>query len=117
MASIICAREVYCLRATNSVRNILYNYSRPLRSASVGILCLFLAIFVLQGCASKDADAGGGGGGGGKGGGKGKGKGGGGGGPVPVVVTSVTQRDVPIEISVVGNAVAGPADATHVPDE
>jgi multidrug efflux system membrane fusion protein len=105
MAGIIRAREVYCLRATNSVRNILYTYTRPLRSASVGILCLILAIFVLQGCASKDADAGGGGGGG-KGGGKGKGKGGGGGGPVPVVVTSVTQRDVPIEISVVGNVEA-----------
>jgi len=77
-----------------------------LRNAVVGILCLFLAIFVLQGCASKDADAGGNGGGGGKGGGKGKGKGGGAGGPVPVVVASVTQRNVPIEISVVGNVEA-----------
>ena len=77
-----------------------------------GLACLALASFVIHGCtadpAASSADSGKGGGGG-KGGGKGGGRGGrslDGGGPVPVVVTTVTKRDVPIEIAVVGNVEA-----------
>ena len=69
---------------------------------------LLLACFLINGCANPNAaentgnDSGKGGG---------KGKGGGrrsfdGGGPVPVVVAKVEQRDVPIEVAVVGNVEA-----------
>jgi multidrug efflux system membrane fusion protein len=67
-----------------------------------GIVCLALASIALTGCAGEtpSADSG-------KGGGKGgRGRGGDGGGPVPVVVTKVTKRDVPIELTVVGNVEA-----------
>jgi len=66
------------------------------------------ALLMLHGCAGSTtvgADSSGGGKGGGKG------KGGGrrsfdGGGPAPVVVAKVSQRDVPIEVTVVGNVEA-----------
>ena len=69
---------------------------------------------MLHGCAGSTTVADGGGdsgkGGGGKSGGKSGGKAGrrsfDGGGPVPVVITTVTQKDVPIEVAVVGNVEA-----------
>jgi multidrug efflux system membrane fusion protein len=70
-------------------------------------VCLTAALLLLHGCAGSatvsGTDTGGGG--------KGKGKGGGrrsfdGGGPSPVVVAKVSQKDVPIEVSVVGNVEA-----------
>ncbi len=62
----------------------------------------------MYGCAGAGtpAAADGGGGKGGKGGGKGRGRGGDGAGPVPVVVAKVSQKDVPIEVSIVGNVEA-----------
>ena len=68
----------------------------------VGLLCLLLAAVVIQGCSKGDvsADAPGG-----KGGKKGKGRGGDGG-PVPVVAAKVSQKNVPIEVSAVGNVEA-----------
>jgi membrane fusion protein, multidrug efflux system len=73
-------------------------------------VCLSLASFMMHGCAGAGTPAAdnsdGGKGGGGKGGGKGKGRGGDGGGPVPVVVAKVSQKDVPVEVSVVGNVEA-----------
>jgi multidrug efflux system membrane fusion protein len=72
--------------------------------------CLAVASFAIHGCTgSTTADSNDPGGG--KGSGKTGGKGGGrrsfdGGGPVPVVTAKVTQRDVPIEVSVVGNVEA-----------
>jgi multidrug efflux system membrane fusion protein len=68
----------------------------------VGLVCLLSAALVIQGCnkgdVSADAPAG-------KGGKKGKGRGGDGG-PVPVVVAKVVQKNVPIEVSAVGNVEA-----------
>jgi multidrug efflux system membrane fusion protein len=63
---------------------------------------LAILALALAGCGTTttaDGDSGGGG----KKGGRGKG---GGGGPVPVVVATATQKDVPIEISAVGNVEA-----------
>ena len=69
-------------------------------------VCLSMASFLMHGCAGagtpNSADSGKGGG---KGGGRGKGKGGDAG-PVPVVVAKVSQKDVPVEVSVVGNVEA-----------
>jgi membrane fusion protein, multidrug efflux system len=69
---------------------------------------LLLACFFVHGCAGTTTTADGGGDSG-KGGGKGGGKGRrsfDGGGPVPVVVAKVEQKDVPIEVAVVGNVEA-----------
>jgi multidrug efflux system membrane fusion protein len=70
------------------------------------LACLAVASLAMHGCAgaTDTADTG-------KGGGKGSKNGGGrrsfdGGGPVPVVTAKVTEKDVPIEISVVGNVEA-----------
>src|SRR5579862_5694110 len=73
---------------------------------------VILAALMLQSCGSAGGDAStdpsksGKGGGPGGGGGKGKGRSLDGGGPVPVVTAKVTQRDVPIDLSVVGNVEA-----------
>lgn len=68
----------------------------------MGLVFLLSAALVIQGCnkgdVSADAPAG-------KGGKKGKGRGGDGG-PVPVVVAKVVQKNVPIEVSAVGNVEA-----------
>jgi membrane fusion protein, multidrug efflux system len=68
------------------------------------MICLWVALLILSGCAksdsASDAPAGK------KGGKKGRGGRGGDGGPVPVVVAKVTQKNVPIEISAVGNVEA-----------
>jgi membrane fusion protein, multidrug efflux system len=70
---------------------------------------LALAALALNGCTGSTTDASSGDGGGGN---KGGGKGGrgkrsfDGGGPAPVTVAKVSQRDVPIELSVVGNVEA-----------
>ncbi len=71
---------------------------------------IIVASFGLHGCSSSptettDATAKGKGGGGG-GGGRGRGRSLDGGGPVPVVVAKVGQKDVPIELTVVGNVEA-----------
>jgi multidrug efflux system membrane fusion protein len=71
-------------------------------------VCLALAAIALNGCAGSTTDASDGGSGKG---GKGGGKAGGrrsleGGGPAPVTVAKVSQKDVPIEVSVVGNVEA-----------
>lgn len=66
-----------------------------------------MASFLMHGCAGSDTTTSTDSGKGGKGGGRGKGgRGGDGGGPVPVVVAKVSQKDVPIEVSVVGNVEA-----------
>ncbi len=72
-----------------------------------------MAALFLHGCGSTGGDTStdpnakkGGGGAPGGGGGKGKGRSLDGGGPVPVVTAKVTQRDVPIDLSVVGNVEA-----------
>lgn len=69
-----------------------------------------VALVSLQGCSGKtsaDASTKDGGGRGGRGGFGGRGRGrGDGGGPVPVVVATVSQRDVPINIDVIGNVEA-----------
>ncbi len=72
---------------------------------------LALACFLMNGCAGSTTVADGSPEPGKSGGGKSGGKAGGrrsfdGGGPVPVVVATVTQKDVPIEVSVVGNVEA-----------
>jgi multidrug efflux system membrane fusion protein len=72
-----------------------------------GLVCLAMATLATQGCtkattASADAPGGGPPAGGGKGGGR-RGEGGG---AVPVLVAKVAIRDVPIELSVVGNVEA-----------
>jgi multidrug efflux system membrane fusion protein len=77
-------------------------------AASVAVV---LACFMMNACAGSTTVADGGGGDSGKPGGGGKsGKGGrrsfDGGGPVPVVIAKVTQKDVPIEVAVVGNVEA-----------
>jgi multidrug efflux system membrane fusion protein len=71
--------------------------------ASLGFLCLALASFVIQGCSKTDQAASQDGGG--KKGGK-KGKGGGDFGPVPVEVARVIRKDVPIDLTAVGNVEA-----------
>jgi multidrug efflux system membrane fusion protein len=78
-----------------------------------GFVCLLLASLAIHGCTGKDSTAAADGGttptgGSGKGGGK---AGGGrrsfeGSGPVPVVVAKVAQKNVPIEVAVVGNVEA-----------
>ena len=70
--------------------------------AIAGVLLLTFAVLATQGCGSTGASSGpGGGGGGGKGGRRGEG-----GGPVPVVVATVSQKDVPINIDIIGNVEA-----------
>jgi len=83
----------------------------PIRAKTwAAFACLAVASLAIHGCTgSTTADSNDPGGG--KGSGKTGGKGGGrrsfdGGGPVPVVTAKVTQRDVPIEVSVVGNVEA-----------
>jgi multidrug efflux system membrane fusion protein len=76
-------------------------------SAGSGMICLLsgtLAVMLaLAGCSKSDAPADTAQKGGGKKGGRG---GRGGGGPVPVVAAKVTRRDVPIEVTAVGNVEA-----------
>jgi multidrug efflux system membrane fusion protein len=75
------------------------------RSWILQVACLFLVLF-LTGCsntgasASSGAEPGGGGGGGKKGGRKGQG------GDVPVTVAVAAQKDVPVEVQVIGNVEA-----------
>jgi membrane fusion protein, multidrug efflux system len=71
------------------------------KSVWVLFLSCLLAV-VLAGCGESGASAGSAPGGAGKGGGGRKG----GGGDVPVLVTKVTQRNVPVEIQVIGNVEA-----------
>lgn len=84
----------------------------PTRAKLWGVFAvIFAASFGLHGCSSSptadstDPNAKGKGGGGG-GGGRGRGRSLDAGGPVPVVVAQVGQRDVPIELTVVGNVEA-----------
>jgi multidrug efflux system membrane fusion protein len=78
----------------------------------VAFALVFAVSFALQGCGSApttdgtDPNAKAKGSGFGGGGGKGKGRSLDGGGPVPVVVAKVAQKDVPIELTVVGNVEA-----------
>jgi membrane fusion protein, multidrug efflux system len=65
------------------------------------VLALGTAAVLLAGCSSGQVSATGGGGGGGKGGKKGFG-----GGDVPVTVAVASQKDVPVEIQVIGNVEA-----------
>ena len=71
------------------------------RIASTGLLCAVLfGVFLLQGCSgTTTADGGGSAAKGGKG-------GKGGGGAVPVITAKVGQKDVPIDVAVVGNVEA-----------
>src|SRR5579872_5850759 len=86
--------------------------STPLTRAKTWavFVCLAAASLAMHGCAgSTTADSTDPASGAGKGGGKGKGGGRrsfDGGGPVPVVTAKVTQKDVPIEVTVVGNVEA-----------
>lgn len=81
------------------------SFSSTWRSRQFRILVALLTALLLCACgALPTADTGGGDGGKGKG--KGKGKNAGGGGPVPVVVAQSSLKNVPIEISVVGNVEA-----------
>jgi multidrug efflux system membrane fusion protein len=75
------------------------NYPRK-RAGEVacGLLLLAAAVLVMQGCAKTEDAAS-------QGGGK-KGKKGGDGGPVPVEVATVVRRDVPIDLTAVGNVEA-----------
>ena len=76
-------------------------YNAQTRIASTGLLCTVLfGVFLLHGCTS--ATTADGGGAAPKGGKSGKG----GGGAVPVVTAKVGQKDVPIDIAVVGNVEA-----------
>src|ERR1700730_1989872 len=69
---------------------------------SFGLLLLTLLFLALSGCSNDGVSASGApGGGGGKG-----GKKGGGGGDVPVTVAVVSQKNVPVEINVIGNVEA-----------
>ena len=71
--------------------------------APLSLALITFAFLAMQGCASKsEADATGGRGPGGRG-GRGRGDGGG---PVPVVVATVMQKDVPVNIDVIGNVEA-----------
>src|SRR5579864_1428284 len=83
-------------------------FNHVLAPTAAGFLAL--ALLTTWGCSSKtSADASskdGGGGRGGPGGGRGGRGRGDGGGPVPVVVATVTQKDVPINIDVIGNVEA-----------
>ena len=77
---------------------------RNVRFASLGVVCLAVALFFTQACnRGADTTAQDGGGGGKKGGKKKGGRGGGDFGPVPVVVAKVVRKAVPIELNAVGN--------------
>lgn len=87
--------------------------NRASRVKPWGVFAIIFAVsFGLHGCGnspttgSTDPNAKGKGGGIGGGGGRGRGRSLDGGGPVPVVVAQVGQRDVPIELTVVGNVEA-----------
>ena len=70
----------------------------------VSVGCLLVGFLAMQGCATKtEADGTAGRGPGGGRGGRGRGDGGG---PVPVVVATVMEKDVPINIDVIGNVEA-----------
>jgi membrane fusion protein, multidrug efflux system len=85
-----------------------------------GVAVVFAVSVMLHGCGgsptsdSTDPNAKAKGSGFGGGGGKGKGRSLDGGGPVPVVVAKVTQKDVPIDLTVVGNVEAY-ATITEIP--
>lgn len=83
---------------------------RDLTKTGAVFVCFTAALLVMHGCAGSTTTAGGAEpASSGKGGGKGKGGGRrsfDGGGPAPVVVAKVSQRDVPIEVTVVGNVEA-----------
>jgi multidrug efflux system membrane fusion protein len=74
------------------------------RTALVAVSTLLLA--ATAACTSGTSAAGPGGAGGGRGGRGGRGRGADGGGPVPVVTTTVSQRDVPVDILAIGNVEA-----------
>jgi membrane fusion protein, multidrug efflux system len=80
---------------------IYYTHNVQTRIASTGLLCAALfGVFLLHGCSgTTTADGGGSAPKGGKG-------GKGGGGAVPVVTAKVGQKDVPIDVAVVGNVEA-----------
>jgi multidrug efflux system membrane fusion protein len=88
--------------------NISNGASRVSRVKAWGVFAIiFAASFGLHGCSSSPtADNADGNKGKGGGGGRGRGRSLDGGGPVPVVVAKVGQRDVPIELTVVGNVEA-----------
>ncbi|HLK65416.1 MAG TPA: efflux RND transporter periplasmic adaptor subunit [Bryobacteraceae bacterium] len=65
-----------------------------------------LALLSLPGCSNSGASAAAAGAGAGTGGGKGGGRKGGGGGDVPVTVAQATQKNVPVEVQVIGNVEA-----------
>ncbi|HTS31593.1 MAG TPA: efflux RND transporter periplasmic adaptor subunit [Bryobacteraceae bacterium] len=73
----------------------------------IPLLAVLTGLLLLSGCSNSGsaaaAGAGPAGGGGGKGGGR---KGGGGGGDVPVTVAQATQKNVPVEVQVIGNVEA-----------
>jgi len=77
-------------------------FLQPLRPIGVLVAAILLASCALSSCGSAPTDVGDGG----KGKGKGKGKNAGVGGPVPVEVANVALKNVPVEITVVGNVEA-----------
>ena len=86
----------------------IHNFRDRTRTWAV-FVCLTAAVLALHGCAGSTTADGSEPTGGGKTGGKGKAGGRrsfDGGGPAPVVVAKVTQKDVPIEVAVVGNVEA-----------
>jgi multidrug efflux system membrane fusion protein len=96
---------------SNLLVSIIFS-NRNRTKAWAAFVCLAVAAFALHGCtgsttdASSDTGGGGNKGGGGKGGGKGGRRSFDGGGPAPVTIAKVTQRDVPIDVTVVGNVEA-----------
>jgi multidrug efflux system membrane fusion protein len=76
-------------------------FLQPLRQIGVLVAAILLASCALSSCGTAPTDVGDGG----KGKGKGKGKNAGGG-PVPVEVANVALKNVPVEITVVGNVEA-----------
>src|SRR5436853_4962571 len=74
---------------------------RAIRQNSWLVITRGIAAVLLAGCSTGQVSATGGGGGGGKGGKKGFG-----GGDVPVTVATATQKNVPVEIQVIGNVEA-----------
>jgi len=96
-----------------SVKAMLNISNRASRVKAWGVFAVMIAAsFMLHGCSGSptaentDPNAKGKGSGFGGGGAKGRGRSLDGGGPVPVVVAQVRQKDVPIELTVVGNAEA-----------
>ena len=88
------------LEKEKPLRRTLITYSpRPARMQSAALALAALALILLQGCS-------GGGEGTQKAAAGGRGRGGDAGGPVPVVVAKVVQKDVPVNVEVIGNVEA-----------